>query len=139
MRWPPKAIAAGQTLAEAVAARGLGAEVDLAAALAEGRLLAPIDHPDPAHLHLTGTGLTHLGSAEGRDQMHKAADAALTDSMRMFLMGVEGGKPGGGAGGAAEWFYKGDGSSLVAPGAPTRGARLRARRRRGARDCRRSI
>jgi hypothetical protein len=62
-------------------------------------VLAPIDHPDPAHLMLTGTGLTHLGSAEGRDKMHKAAQAGeqLTDSMRMFLMGVEGGKPAAGA------------------------------------------
>ena len=69
--------------------------IDLDAILAEGRLLAPIDHPDPAHLHLTGTGLTHLGSAEGRDRMHKAAAEGMTDSMRMFLMGVEGGKPDG--------------------------------------------
>ena len=40
---------------------------DLAAALAEGRVLPPIDHPDPAHLLVTGTGLTHLGSAATRD------------------------------------------------------------------------
>src|SRR5690606_20078186 len=93
--------------------------VDVIAALAEGRVLPPIDHPDSAHLHLTGTGLTHLGSAESRDKMHKAAAAgATTDSMRMFLMGVEGGKPEGGASGVQpEWFYKGDGSSVVGPGA----------------------
>ena len=29
--------------------------------------------PTRAHLYLTGTGLTHLGSAESRDKMHKAA------------------------------------------------------------------
>jgi hypothetical protein len=85
-------------------------------------VLAPIDHPDPAHLYLTGTGLTHLGSAEGRDKMHRAAEAApesLTDSMKMFLMGVEGGKPEAGAAGVQpEWFYKGDGSSIVAPEHP---------------------
>ena len=94
-------------------------ELDLARAAAENRLISPIDHPDPAHLYLTGTGLTHLGSAEGRDKMHKAAAAgALTDSMRMFLMGLEGGKPSGDAVGVQpEWFYKGNGSSLVAPGA----------------------
>lgn len=86
-------------------------------------LLPPIDHPDPAHLLLTGTGLTHLGSAEGRDKMHRAAaeDPQPTDSMKMFLMGVEGGKPSGGAPGVQpEWFYKGDGSQLVAPGQPIR-------------------
>lgn len=115
------ALAAGATLAEAAQAHPLGAEVDIPAALAEGRVLAPIDHPDPAHLVLTGTGLTHLGSAEGRDKMHKAAQAGeqLTDSMRMFLMGVEGGKPADGQVGAQpEWFYKGDGSHVVGHGAP---------------------
>ena len=115
------ALAAGATLAEAAQAHPLGAEVDIPAALTEGRVLAPIDHPDSAHLVLTGTGLTHLGSAEGRDKMHKAAQAGeqLTDSMRMFLMGVEGGKPADGQIGAQpEWFYKGDGSHVVGHGAP---------------------
>ena len=86
-------------------------------------LLSPIDHGDPAHLLLTGTGLTHLGSAEGRDKMHRSMTEAAqqTDSMRMFLMGVEGGKPGTGETGAQpEWFYKGNGEQLAAPGAPLR-------------------
>jgi len=84
------------------------------------RLLLPIEHPDPAHLYLTGTGLTHLGSAESRDKMHALAAAAdtQTDSMRMFLDGVKGGKPaGGGVGSQPEWFYKGDGSSVIGTGA----------------------
>jgi hypothetical protein len=115
-----RAAADGATLAEVVARLGPGEAVDVRQALAEGRVLAPIDHPDPAHLLMTGTGLTHLGSAEGRDKMHKAAAAAEkpTDSMRMFLMGVEGGKPSGaGEGVQPEWFYKGDGSAIAAPGA----------------------
>jgi len=116
-----RAIAAGQGLSETVDACGRGDSVDIAAELAAGRLLSPIDHDDPAHLVMTGTGLTHLGSAEGRDKMHRAAAEAdkQTDSMRMFLEGVEGGKPAPGeAGQQPEWFYKGDGSGLVAPGAP---------------------
>ncbi|HEX8302791.1 AraD1 family protein [Sphingomonas sp.] len=113
------ALRQGVSLAAAAQERA-GGQVDLAAAEAEGRLLAPIDHPDPAHCHLSGTGLTHLGSAEGRDQMHKAAaGGTLTDSMRMFLMGVEGGKPEGDVPGVQpEWFYKGDGTALVGTGAP---------------------
>ncbi len=114
-----RAIAAGSDLAGAVAACGTGATVDIAAELAAGRLTSPIDHVDPAHLIMTGTGLTHLGSAEGRDKMHRAAADAekQTDSMRMFLEGVEGGKPAAGTRGQQpEWFYKGDGSGLVAPG-----------------------
>jgi len=120
------ALAAGASLAEAAQAQPFGPDMDIGLALAEGRVLAPIDHADPAHLILTGTGLTHLGSAEGRDRMHRAAlagkagdGAPLTDSMRMFLMGVEGGKPQGGAVGVQpEWFYKGDGSHVVGTGAP---------------------
>jgi hypothetical protein len=115
------AIREGGRLAARVAdlvARG-GEPVDLAAAQAEGRLLAPLDHPDPAHLLVTGTGLTHLGSAEGRDKMHRdlADPSKQTDSMRMFRRGVEGGKPAPGQVGAQpEWFYKGDGSAVMAPG-----------------------
>ena len=114
------AIAAGRTLAQQAQAAGRGAAADIAAELAAGRLLAPIDHDDPAHLGMTGTGLTHLGSAEGRNKMHAAAAAGeqLTDSMRIFLEGVEGGKPATDAvGQQPEWFYKGDGSQLVGPGA----------------------
>lgn len=94
---------------------------DLRGELQAGRLMTAIDHPDPAHLVLTGTGLTHLGSAEGRDAMHKAAVTAdtQTDSMRMFLEGVAGGKPREGElGQQPEWFYKGDGQSLVGPEKP---------------------
>ena len=113
------AIDAGQSLGDAVAARTGGA-VDLVAATRDGRLLAPIDHDDPAHLYMTGTGLTHLGSAEGRDKMHQpASGGAVTDSMRMFHMGLEGGKPAAGVTGVQpEWFYKGDGSCLIGPDAP---------------------
>jgi len=111
------AIRAGLSLADAARAARSDEAIDPDSV----ELLPPIDHPDPAHLLMTGTGLTHLGSAESRDAMHRAAAAngALTDSMRMFLMGVEGGKPeSGGPGIQPEWFYKGDGSQLVAPGAP---------------------
>jgi hypothetical protein len=111
----------GATTLEGAAKQRLSADrVDLQRALDEQRILAPIDHPDSAHLHLTGTGLTHLGSAEGRDKMHQAAaSGTTTDSMRMFLMGLEGGKPAEGKVGVQpEWFYKGDGASIVAPGSP---------------------
>ncbi|MGH8256951.1 MAG: AraD1 family protein, partial [Steroidobacteraceae bacterium] len=113
------ALADGSSLAE-TAQRRQKETIDLVRAAGEGRLLAAIDHPDPAHLILTGTGLTHLGSAEGRDKMHKAAAAgAPTDSMRMFQMGVADGKPPPGTEGVQpEWFFKGDGSAIVASGQP---------------------
>jgi hypothetical protein len=113
------AIADGVSLEARLADLGLGDHVDIRAALAEGRVLPPLDHPtDSAHLIVTGTGLTHLGSAEGRDAMHKkfSGEDTLTDSMKMFKLGVEKGKPKAGEEGAQpEWFYKGDGASVVAP------------------------
>jgi len=115
------AIEAGRSLRRQVEALGLGQAVDLKAALAEGRVLSPLDHPDPAHVMVAGTGLTHLGSAEGRDKMHKdlADPTKLTDSMKMFRMGLDGGRPAPGREGVQpEWFYKGDGSTVMAPGAP---------------------
>ncbi len=66
-----QAIAEGVSFRKLIADRGVGKPVDLARALKERRVLAPIDHKDPAHVIVTGTGLTHLGSAEGRDKMHK--------------------------------------------------------------------
>jgi hypothetical protein len=118
-----KAAADGVKLKTLIADKGLGKAIDPAALLKEGRLLPPIDHPDPAHLYVTGTGLTHLGSASTRDAMHKsnqqAAEAPLTDSMKMFRMGLEGGKPAKGQEGVQpEWFYKGNGTIVAAPGAP---------------------
>jgi hypothetical protein len=94
--------------------------INYAALLKAGDVLAPLDHPEPARLHVTGTGLTHTGSAAARDKMHalaKASGAPESDSMKMFRMGVEGGKPAPGAIGVApEWFYKGNGTSVVPPG-----------------------
>ena len=112
-----EALAAGTALADLVGRKGLGEAVDLAALAAEGALACPLTHPDPAHLHLTGTGLTHTGSAATRDAMHKGTE--LSDSMKMFNLGIEGGKPAAGEIGAQpEWFYKGNGASLAAPGDP---------------------
>ena len=86
----------------------------------EWRLLTPIDHPrEPARCLVSGTGLTHLGSAANRQQMHEAAESDLTDSMKMFRSGVAGGKPAPGEVGVPpEWFYKGNGTILRAHGEP---------------------
>jgi hypothetical protein len=83
------------------------------------RILLPIDHPDePARCMVSGTGLTHKGSAANRQAMH-AADTAMTDSMRMFQWGLEGGRPAPGEVGVSpEWFYKGPGTILRAYGQP---------------------
>lgn len=110
----------GEPLATLIEARLNGAMLPLAALADAGRLLPPILHPDPSRLIASGTGLTHLGSANQRDAMHKAKNGADdTDTMRMFRMGLERVRPPPGEVGVApEWFYKGDGQSLVAPGAP---------------------
>lgn len=114
------AIAARSTLKDLVDAAGRAETVDLGEALRQGRVLAPVDHPDTARVFLTGTGLTHLGSADARDKMHaKAHSADASDSMKMFRLGLEGGKrEAGQVGVQPEWFYKGDGRSIVAPEKP---------------------
>jgi len=108
----------GRRLADLAWELTTGAEADYGRIAEEGRLLPPLDHPDPAHCLVTGTGLTHLGSAESRNAMHAKLDAAdLSDSMKIFKWGVEGGKPEAGTIGVQpEWFYKGDGSIVVPPG-----------------------
>ena len=115
-----EAIASGRSIAQVIAARGLGEAVDMVRLAEAGAFTLPITHPDPTHLHLTGTGLTHLGSASARDAMHAKLEGAetLTDSMKMFRMGLEGGRPAAGEVGAQpEWFYKGNGHTAIAPGA----------------------
>ncbi|MBD1554796.1 AraD1 family protein [Pseudomonas typographi] len=117
------AIGNGCSLAEQVATLGTKPGPVYLDLLAAGRVLPPLDHPDPAHCWVTGTGLTHLGSASTRDAMHQANaprtdEATLTDTARMFKWGVEGGKPAAGQVGVQpEWFFKGDGDSVVRPGA----------------------
>jgi hypothetical protein len=98
----------------------------------EWRILPAIDHPEePARCLVSGTGLSHIRSAANRQAMHSSgtddrlspsvnsAPEPLTDSMRMYQWGVEGGRPAPGAVGVApEWFYKGTGSILRAHGEP---------------------
>jgi hypothetical protein len=83
------------------------------------RVLVPFDHPDPARCWVSLTGLTHLGSAKSRNAMHVNLTAdpnQLTDSMKMFRLGYEGGKPKPGDTGAQpEWAFKGDGQCVVNP------------------------
>ena len=84
------------------------------------KLLPAMDHPeDPARCLVSGTGLTHLGSARNRQSMHARKDEDLSDSMKMFRLGVEGGRPAPGSIGVPpEWFYKGNGCQLRAHGEP---------------------
>lgn len=110
----------GQTLASLVTSLLSETTLDYQTAIDNKQLLAPITHPKPHHCVIAGTGLTHLGSAEARNKMHDtlAQEENLTDSLRMFKLGVEGGKPTqGDTGVQPEWFYKGNGDSLAAPGA----------------------
>jgi hypothetical protein len=87
------------------------------------RLLPPFDHAqEPGRCLISGTGLTHKASADNRQSMHMpgaVADEPLTDSMKMYRIGLEGGRPAPGQIGAApEWFYKGCGTVVRAHGQP---------------------
>jgi hypothetical protein len=119
-----RALAEGRTLT-AVAEGLVSAETLQYDDVYEGgsawRLLAPIDCPGaPQRVLVSGTGLTHLGSARDRQAMHVAPtaqeEAQMTDSMRMFEWGRQHGRPPEGSVGIApEWFYKGDGSMMRGP------------------------
>jgi len=86
------------------------------------KLLPPIDVPGVPHRVLvSGTGLTHYGSARERQAMHANTtvqeEDKMTDSMRMFEWGRLHGHPAKNAIGIApEWFYKGSGKVLRAHG-----------------------
>jgi hypothetical protein len=85
------------------------------------KLIAPADVPNAPQMTLvSGTGLTHLGSARERQAMHaettQKKEVEMTDSMRMFEWGREKGRPTADEIGIApEWFYKGDGSVIRSP------------------------
>ena len=139
-----EAIAAHMSLPALIQQRATSETLDYDAIYngsSEWRLLVPIDHPEPSRCLVSGTGLTHYGSAVSRDRMHTdtsetdrgagtpVSDASipggrgpgikeeLTDSMRMFRAGLEGGRPESNRCGAApEWFYKGNGTVLRAHG-----------------------
>ena len=117
-----KAIAERRSLEQVVSDEPLDAPLAYAELRRDGRLLPPLTHPDPGHCLVSGTGLTHLGSAAARDSMHQKLDkqdTELSDSMKMFKWGVEGGKPAGDSPGMQpEWFYKGNGANVVACGQP---------------------
>jgi hypothetical protein len=139
------AIEAGMSLPALVEQRASAATLEydpIYAGSSPWRLLPPIDHPEPARCLVSGTGLTHFGSAKSRDKMHtltsetergegvpasgasipggrgpRIKEATLTDSMRMFRSGLEGGRPEPNCLGAPpEWFYKGNGTVLRAHG-----------------------
>jgi hypothetical protein len=117
-----RAIQEGRSLRDTIELLKGNEQVSYQGLIDAGALLPPIMHPDPAHCYVSGTGLTHLGSADTRDSMHvKLNDprGTLTDSMKMFKLGLEGGKPESGQIGAQpEWFYKGNGNTIVAPYGP---------------------
>ncbi len=115
------AIGRGITLAEAVRGCASDEAVDYVSVIEERRLLTPLDHPDPVHMLVSGTGLTHLGSAATRAEMHQVEGTpnaiGETDSMKLFRLGLEQGKPDDGRLGVQpEWFFKGNGRCLVPPG-----------------------
>jgi hypothetical protein len=116
------AISSGSSLRETVERELSEGQLDYDAIYqgqSEWRILPVVDHPEEAARCLvTGTGLTHLASASRRDAMH-AAGENVTDSIRMYNWGVEGGKPAAAQVGAApEWFYKGNGAILRAHNDP---------------------
>lgn len=117
------ALTAGRSLARFISDCPTGESLNYDAIYtgkSEWTLLPAFDHPtEPARCLVTGTGLTHKKSAATRQAMHVNPNAPVSDSMRMYQSGVEGGRPARGKIGVApEWFYKGCGTILRAHGEP---------------------
>jgi hypothetical protein len=117
------ALATGVTMSELVRQRDKHELLEydpIYSGRSDWQILPAIDHPEePSRCLVSGTGLTHLGSARNRQSMHEARPEDLTDSMKMFRWGVEGGRPAAGCiGTPPEWFYKGTGATLRAHGEP---------------------
>ena len=114
------AIGRGVLLADLARTQPQGVRERYADVLSSGRMRPVVDGLGAPRLMVTGTGLTHTGSAQARDAMHSmldADDSALSDSMKIFKMGVQGGKPAPGQVGVQpEWFWKGDASILRGAG-----------------------
>ncbi|MTH95438.1 AraD1 family protein [Roseibium sp. RKSG952] len=109
-----------KTLEQLVYDLDVAAKLNYKDVIASNSLLPPVDARHPQLLQVTGTGLTHRGSIEARDAMHAKLNVdftSLSDSMKIFKMGLEGGKPTQGEIGVQpEWFWKGDGTILRASG-----------------------
>ncbi len=82
------------------------------------KLLPPFDHPrNASNLLVTGTGLSHRKSADNRNAMHSKGNETISDSMKIYQWGIEGGQPAiGQFGTAPEWFWKGDGDMVRSHG-----------------------
>ena len=103
----------------------------------EWKLLPAYDHPgEPSRCLVAGTGLTHRASVDNRQAMHDqntAGETQVTDSMRMYQWGLQGGTPEPGLVGvpAGVVLQRDRSHPARARRAPGR-AGLRGRRRRGA-------
>jgi hypothetical protein len=113
------AISAKRKIAEVIGESGESIDYDAVyAGESPWKLLPCFDHPEPSRFYITGTGLTHKASAANRQSMHEST-GPISDSMKMFQIGLEGGRPKNGCIGASpEWFYKGTGHIVRACNEP---------------------
>lgn len=111
--------AAGETMRGILRSFESSVSVAVTELAERGRLKCPIPTTPAGRCLVTGTGLTHYRSAEIRDGMGATSKAGDSDSRKMYDSGAAGGRPGQGEIGAQpEWFYKGNGSCLVASEQP---------------------
>ena len=75
------------------------------------QFLPPINHSDPSHIIVSGTGLTHINSAMLRKSMH--SNEYLDPAQSIYMNGVNFGKSNETLAKAIpEWFFKGLGHNL---------------------------
>ena len=60
--------------------------MDYDALIREKRLLPPLDHAEPSRMVIAITGLTHLGSATSRDEMHAKLASGVTKEPFVYYL-----------------------------------------------------
>lgn len=115
------AIRAGDTLERHVRAQGLCGSTSYRALLDEKLVLPPLDHEDPGHCMVSGTGPTHSGRASIRNGMDRKRGSEQVGVIHAGQMSnwenARGRRSTGEPGVQPAWFYKGDGGIIVRPGA----------------------
>lgn len=94
-------------------------KVNYSALYSQRAIHIPIEHKNKLCCYVTGTGLTHANSGILRNDMHKKnhSEEEMTDAQKIYLFGLENGKPAKGSyGSRPEWFFKGNGHTIIPTG-----------------------
>lgn len=91
-------------------------KINYAELISQKAICIPVENVSPLSCYVTGTGLTHKNSELLRHDMYTQSDSEnkMTDAQRIYLSGLRSGKATSKIASARpEWFFKGNGSSVI--------------------------